>query len=117
MELDLLPCTNCKEPRVLKLGDYCATCALEPEPRYFIIKPATLDHVARVTGISHEYLNAKQERAFENFQVYVVYGTDDDWAEVLISERFHIEGAMQQLLTKKKRDNGRMESIHATDRV
>lgn len=97
---DFLPCAGCKELKVLKLGDYCLACALEPAPDYIIVKPDSLEHAALRSGITREYLNAKQERAFENYQVYVIYFAKDEWQEITISERLPVAVVMKNLLEK-----------------
>jgi hypothetical protein len=99
-ELNLLPCSGCKELKVLKLGDYCRECALEPEPVWFEVTPGSLDRIARLSGMAREFLNAKQEKAFENFQRYVVYYADGKWQDITISERFSTAIIMRNLFKK-----------------
>lgn len=100
MELGLLACAGCKEPKVLKLGDYCRECALEPEPAYFEVTPGSLNRVAVITGMAREFLNAKQEKAFENYQRYVVYYADGQWRDIVISEKFSTQIIMRNLFKK-----------------
>lgn len=102
MESELLPCSGCKNLRVLKLGDYCRECALDPQYNhlYFIVKPDTLDHVARVSGMDRGFLNAKQEKAFEQYQKYVVYLAKDEWKDIIVSDRFPVEVVMKNVFRK-----------------
>lgn len=104
MELDLLPCVGCKLPRVLKLGDYCKECALEPEPYYVVVKPDTLEQAAKASGMAREFLNAKQEKAFENYQSYVVYYVDGKWQDILINEWFPVPLVMKNLFDNLSRE-------------
>jgi hypothetical protein len=108
---DLVPCSGCKKPRVLKMGDYCVECALDPstQHQYFVVKPDTLDHIARVTGMAREFLNAKQERAFEEFKRYVIYLADDEWKDIVISEKVPLDFAMKNLMEKAWKNTTRPE--------
>lgn len=101
MEPKLLPCANCGKPKVLMTGDYCLACSIQWEPdesNYIVVKPSTLEYAAKHSGISREYLNAKQEQAFEKFQVYVIYFHEGEWKEITISDRFAVPTVMKNLL-------------------
>lgn len=105
MDNDLVPCAGCKQPRVLKLGDYCRECALEwPEnSTYIIVSPNTIEKAIHDSGMTGEYLKAKSEKAFENYQTYVIYFKDGEWKEICISDFFHVPTAMKNLLAKGKK--------------
>lgn len=103
MEFDLLPCAGCKELKVLKLGDYCAQCALDwpSGPYYIVVMPKTIDECIRASGLDGEYLYARSNKAFERFQQYIIYFVDGDWKEVVISDQFHIPTVMKNLMKKR----------------
>lgn len=100
MDDDLLPCAGCKKAKVLKPGDYCVACALEwPEaPGYIVVTPKTLEKAVRDSGLAGDYLRAKSDRAFEQYQSYVIYYVSGEWREILISDKFPVPYVMKNLL-------------------
>lgn len=102
MSLGLYPCISCGRPKVVKTGDYCVDCALQwvqtvSEHEYIIISPATLNLAEQRSGVTREYMFAKMERAFENYQHYVIFFAKGGWREIVISDRFYIPVIMQNL--------------------
>lgn len=99
------PCASCGKPKVLKTGDYCLQCALDPalpasEHEYVILSPATLDVASEKSGITREFLVAKMGRAFENFQHYIIYKDGEEWKDVVVSEQFFIPAVMKNLFRR-----------------
>lgn len=102
MTPNFVPCASCGRLKVLKPGDYCISCALDPaltasEHEYVILSRATLDIAAEKSGITREFLVAKIERAFENYQNYIIYKIGDEWKDLMISDRFYIPIVMKYL--------------------
>lgn len=102
---NFVPCASCGKPKVLKVGDYCTTCALDSDLvaskyEYIIVSRATLDVAAEKSGITREFLVAKMARAFENFQIYVIYKWGEEWKDLLISETFYIPNVMKNIFEK-----------------
>jgi hypothetical protein len=100
----LLPCAGCKQAKVLKYGDYCVVCSLEwPEnSNYIVVTTKTLDKAIHDSGLTGEYLKAKSDLAFENYQSYVIYCIDGEWKEIVISDKFHVPTVMKNLLAKSQ---------------
>ena len=106
MDQNLLPCVGCKQLKVLKLGDYCVSCALEWHPKddeYFVVNSKNLDEVSAATGATKKYLNAKQAAAFEKHCSYVVYCIRDEWKEILVNEGFHLPTIMKRLFERENK--------------
>ncbi len=104
IENDLMktPCASCGINKVFHLGDYCRTCALDPdltasEHTYIILSPATLNLAAEQSQLALPYLRIKMERAFEQFLHYVIYFGPNGWDELLISDKFYIPHVMKYL--------------------
>jgi hypothetical protein len=96
----LNPCARCGRRKVLKPGDYCIACALDPDDTaadYIIVSTPTLEEAVVRSGISGEYLKAKHERCFERFQNYIIFFVNDEWHEIVISDRFAIPPVMKNL--------------------
>lgn len=102
---NLLPCASCGRPKVLKLGDYCITCALDPaltasEHEYVILSPATLDLAVEKSGIARQFLSAKMDKAFEHSQSYVIFKARGQWHDILIHDAFYLPIVMKKLFEK-----------------
>jgi hypothetical protein len=104
--LNLLPCALCKQPRVLKKGDYCNACATKWDriyEEYFIVTDTeTVADVSEISGIAPEYLKAKMENAAERHCVYVIFYGKGAWNEIVISDRFHVPFIMESILSKEQ---------------
>lgn len=101
--LNLLPCAGCGKDKVLKEGDYCIACALDPtllDNQYIVISPAMITHAADVSGIEGAYLKSKMEHCFERFQHYVIYKARDEWQDLVIDEKFHIPTVMSHVFKR-----------------
>jgi hypothetical protein len=55
MDLQLQPCRECGEPKVLKPGDYCVACALswdQARDEYFVVDPDSASDIAEISGLA-----------------------------------------------------------------
>lgn len=105
MTPNFAPCASCGRAKVLKPGDYCLSCALDPalpasEHEYIILSQTTLDIAADKSGIAREFLVAKMNRAFENFQHYVIFKVRDEWWDITISDTFYIPAIMKNIFNR-----------------
>lgn len=101
--LNLLPCAGCRKDKVLKEGDYCMQCALDPaliEHQYIVLSPAMVVFAAELSGLPSEYLRTKMERTFEAFQHYVIFKAHGGWQDIVIDEKFHIPTVMKALFKR-----------------
>lgn len=105
IELDLLPCRNCGQPKVVRPGDYCKSCALTwdsltAKDEYFVVDEGTIEDTAQVTGKHVEYLRGKMEAAAEDNCSFVLYSARSEWQEIQISERFYIPNVMARIFAR-----------------
>lgn len=105
MDQTFNPCVSCGKPKVIKVGDYCRSCAVDPDitastREYVILSRATLDIAVQKSGIAREFLLSKMDRAFKNYQNYVIYKIDGKWLDLKIDEHFYIPTVMKNLFRR-----------------
>jgi hypothetical protein len=96
------PCVSCGRLKVINAGDYCKDCAAKwrDDPEYFVVDPKSAADIHEISGIMVSYLMAKQERAFEDNCVYVIFYAGGKWKEVTVAERFHLPTVMKRLISR-----------------
>lgn len=99
-------CAKCSMNLVLKLGDYCMTCAVIPPPsdEYIVLSPTTLDRAVEKSGLGREFLKTKMEHTFERNQQYVIFRRDGKWHDLIVHDRFPLRVVMKRLFERLSKE-------------